>query len=103
DWLRCGRRAVRRRHGHRCPGSEEQRHGRRRRCFRLVECRNAEGFGARSLPGPILGSDRRRDTLKYRIVFFDVDSTLVSIEGIDELARGNAEVARLTEAAMNGE
>lgn len=40
---------------------------------------------------------------KYRIVFFDVDSTLVTIEGIDVLAEGNAEVARLTEAAMNGE
>ena len=42
-------------------------------------------------------------TLKYRFVFFDVDSTLVTIEGIDELARGNGEIARLTEAAMNGE
>lgn len=38
-----------------------------------------------------------------RIVFFDVDSTLSAIEGIDELAAGNAEVASLTEAAMNGE
>ena len=40
---------------------------------------------------------------KYRFVFFDVDSTLVTIEGIDVLARGNAEIVRLTEAAMNGE
>ena len=40
---------------------------------------------------------------KYRIVFFDVDSTLVNIEGIDELADGNPEIARLTDAAMNGE
>lgn len=40
---------------------------------------------------------------KYRLVFFDVDSTLVTIEGIDVLARGNPEIARLTEAAMNGE
>jgi phosphoserine phosphatase len=38
-----------------------------------------------------------------RIVFFDVDSTLSAIEGIDELAAGNAEIAALTEAAMNGE
>lgn len=38
-----------------------------------------------------------------RIVFFDVDSTLSAIEGIDELAAGNPEIARLTEAAMNGE
>ena len=41
--------------------------------------------------------------LRYRIVFFDVDSTLVTIEGIDVLARGNPEIARLTAAAMNGE
>lgn len=40
---------------------------------------------------------------RYRFVFFDVDSTLVTIEGIDVLAFGNAEVARLTDAAMNGE
>jgi phosphoserine phosphatase len=39
----------------------------------------------------------------FRFVFFDVDSTLVTIEGIDELADGNPEIARLTEAAMNGE
>jgi phosphoserine phosphatase len=38
-----------------------------------------------------------------RIVFFDVDSTLSAIEGIDELAAGNAEIAALTEAAMNGD
>ncbi|HEX9163306.1 MAG TPA: HAD-IB family phosphatase [Thermoanaerobaculia bacterium] len=40
---------------------------------------------------------------KYRLVFFDVDSTLVTIEGIDVLAGGNPEIAKLTEAAMNGE
>lgn len=40
---------------------------------------------------------------KYRFVFFDVDSTLVTIEGIDVLANGNPEVVRLTELAMNGE
>lgn len=39
----------------------------------------------------------------YRHVFFDVDSTLVTIEGIDVLAGGNPEIVRLTEAAMNGE
>lgn len=36
-------------------------------------------------------------------MFFDVDSTLVTIEGIDELADGNPEITRLTAAAMNGE
>lgn len=39
----------------------------------------------------------------FRFVFFDVDSTLVTIEGIDELAGGNEEIVRLTEAAMSGE
>ena len=39
----------------------------------------------------------------FRFVFFDVDSTLVTIEGIDVLAPGNAEIAELTERAMNGE
>jgi len=39
----------------------------------------------------------------YRLVLFDVDSTLVTIEGVDVLAGGNPEIARLTEAAMNGE
>ena len=40
---------------------------------------------------------------RFRFVFFDVDSTLVTIEGIDELAEGNPEIARLTESAMNGD
>lgn len=40
--------------------------------------------------------------MKFHLVFFDVDSTLVTIEGIDVLGKGNPEVARLTEAAMNG-
>ena len=42
-------------------------------------------------------------TPKYRLIFFDVDSTLVTIEGIDVLAAGNPEIVRLTEAAMNGQ
>jgi phosphoserine phosphatase len=41
--------------------------------------------------------------MTFRLVFFDVDSTLVTIEGIDVLAGDNADVARLTEAAMNGD
>jgi phosphoserine phosphatase len=41
--------------------------------------------------------------VKYRFAFFDVDSTLVTIEGIDVLADGNPEIAKLTDAAMNGE
>lgn len=39
----------------------------------------------------------------FELVFFDVDSTLVTIEGIDELAGGDPEIARLTERAMSGE
>jgi phosphoserine phosphatase len=39
---------------------------------------------------------------RFSLVFFDVDSTLVSIEGIDVLAGGNPEIQALTEAAMNG-
>jgi phosphoserine phosphatase len=42
-------------------------------------------------------------TPKVRLVFFDVDSTLVTIEGIDVLAAGNPEIVHLTEEAMNGE
>jgi len=43
-----------------------------------------------------------------KLMFFDCDSTLSSIEGIDELARARgpevfAEVVALTDAAMNGE
>lgn len=41
--------------------------------------------------------------MTYRLIFFDVDSTLVTIEGIDVLAGGNQEIAKLTDAAMNGE
>lgn len=41
--------------------------------------------------------------MKFRFVFFDVDSTLVTIEGIDVLGGDNPEIARLTERAMNGE
>ena len=38
----------------------------------------------------------------YTTVVFDCDSTLSAIEGIEELARDNPEVARLTQAAMEG-
>ncbi len=42
----------------------------------------------------------------FQLIFFDCDSTLSTIEGIDELARRKgkfAEVKRLTDAAMEGE
>ena len=38
----------------------------------------------------------------YAAVVFDCDSTLSAMEGIEELARDNAEVARLTNEAMEG-
>lgn len=38
----------------------------------------------------------------YGTVVFDCDSTLSAMEGIEELARDNAEVARLTADAMDG-
>jgi len=40
---------------------------------------------------------------RFRTVLFDCDSTLSTIEGVDELARGHPEVHALTEAAMRGE
>lgn len=41
---------------------------------------------------------------RFRTVIFDCDSTLSTIEGIDELAVGQREdIARLTDAAMRGE
>lgn len=39
---------------------------------------------------------------RFQTVCLDVDSTLVTIEGIDVLGRDNAEIERLTEAAMDG-
>jgi phosphoserine phosphatase len=41
--------------------------------------------------------------MKYRHIFFDVDSTLVTIEGIDVLGAAYPEIALLTQAAMNGD
>jgi phosphoserine phosphatase len=44
--------------------------------------------------------------MKFDVVCFDCDSTLSKIEGIDELARRvglGEELAKLTDAAMNGE
>ncbi|MEM1449914.1 MAG: HAD-IB family phosphatase [Planctomycetota bacterium] len=45
---------------------------------------------------------RRPRNPPYGAVVFDCDSTLATIEGIEELTRGNAEVADLTAAAMDG-
>jgi phosphoserine phosphatase len=51
-------------------------------------------------------SSVRFDWPPFEIVIFDCDSTLCTVEGIDELARWigkEAEVAALTQRAMNGE
>lgn len=40
---------------------------------------------------------------RYPLVFFDVDSTLVTIEGIDVLADGDPRIVELTESAMAGD
>lgn len=48
----------------------------------------------------------RQDGAGFELIFFDCDSTLSSIEGIDELARNKdrlAEVKKMTDAAMEGE
>ncbi|MFV2044112.1 MAG: HAD family hydrolase [Anaerolineales bacterium] len=47
----------------------------------------------------------RRDWPPFEVVIFDCDSTLTTIEGIDELAGLNgrkADISALTEQAMNG-
>jgi len=44
-----------------------------------------------------------RSEPRFRTVLFDCDSTLSTIEGVDELARDHPEVHALTEAAMRGE
>jgi phosphoserine phosphatase len=46
------------------------------------------------------------DNSGFELIFFDCDSTLSSVEGIDELARQKGkfdEIKRLTDAAMEGE
>lgn len=70
-------------------------------------------YFAPMLPQPILTStpaapraETRADWVPFDLVIFDCDSTLADIEGIDELARWNgreAEVAELTNQAMNGD
>jgi phosphoserine phosphatase len=59
----------------------------------------AHGLEIRGIMPPLAWSD-------YRLVAFDMDSTLISIECVDEIADAagrKAEVAAITEAAMRGE
>jgi phosphoserine phosphatase len=59
----------------------------------------APGLWTRDIAAPLKLSD-------FRLIAFDMDSTLISIECIDEVAAAagrKAEVAAITEAAMRGE
>jgi len=59
----------------------------------------APGLFVRGVQAPLSLSD-------YRLVAFDMDSTLINIECVDEIAAAagrKAEVAAITEAAMRGE
>ena len=47
-----------------------------------------------------------KERMEFHNVIFDLDSTLVSIEGIDELGRmvgKESEIQKLTDAAMRGD
>ena len=57
------------------------------------------GLAVRGLPAPVRLAD-------YALVAFDMDSTLIDIECVDEIAAAaglKAEVAAITEATMRGE
>ncbi len=74
-------------------------------CIRLTNAEMEELFEMVSVGDPILIHPPVRN--RENIMFFDCDSTLSSIEGIDELARARggkvyAKVVELTDAAMNG-
>ncbi len=60
---------------------------------------HAPGLFIRGIAPPLVLSD-------YRLIAFDMDSTLINIECVDEIAAAagrKAEVAAITEAAMRGE
>jgi len=59
----------------------------------------APGLTVRGIQPPLRLAD-------YRLIAFDMDSTLINIECVDEIADAvgrKAEVAAITEAAMRGE
>ncbi|WP_296870105.1 phosphoserine phosphatase SerB [Tibeticola sp.] len=63
------------------------------------ETEHAPGLFVRGITPPLRLSD-------YRLIAFDMDSTLIDIECVDEIADAagrKAEVAAITEAAMRGE
>ncbi len=75
-------------------------------CVRMSNREMIELFDLVDVGTPVTINPPTRS--RGKIMFFDCDSTLSSIEGIDELARARgpevfAEVEALTHAAMNGE
>ncbi|NBY26133.1 MAG: hypothetical protein EBQ71_02095, partial [Betaproteobacteria bacterium] len=68
---------------------------------------STQAFTGPGTPGLVLQGLRPPLALQdYRLIAFDMDSTLINIECIDEIADAvgrKAEVAALTEAAMRGE
>src|SRR5690606_32733631 len=115
---RRGRHAARRGEGqHLAPAARHVR-GRRGRSARHLEPRRAArrgGAGARTrpargpprVPGAVSAAHARPAArAPFASVWFDCDSTLSTIEGIDELARARPEcaaaIAELTRRAMDG-
>ena len=76
-------------HGPPCPGRDDP----------ATATEYAPGLRVRGIAPPLRLAD-------YRLIAFDMDSTLINIECVDEIADAvgrKAEVAAITEAAMRGE
>ena len=72
----------------------------------VEEVRHAALVLSESLAIDVVIQEDRRDQVDSRLVCFDMDSTLIKAEVIDELARRHGvgdEVAEVTERAMRGE
>ncbi len=72
----------------------------------VEDVRHAALILGESLGIDVVIQDDRRDQVESRLVCFDMDSTLIKAEVIDELARRHGvgdEVAEVTERAMRGE
>ncbi|MBB5350026.1 phosphoserine phosphatase SerB [Haloferula luteola] len=75
-------------------------------CIRMANADVVELFDRVPVNTPVI--IHPPSLMQRKLIFFDCDSTLSTIEGIDELARAQgpetfAEVEALTHAAMNGE
>ena len=58
------------------------------------------------LPGLVVNTPTSKKLVDFKLIAFDMDSTLINIECVDEIADAagrKAEVAAITEAAMRGE